>query len=59
MKEQDYINVTELTRVRDMISIFGNIISGNSEVISETERKEVGEKLHQWRERLEEKVNTQ
>ncbi len=48
MKEQDYINVRELSAVLDAKNILRSIIPANSKVISEEEFREVMSLVSDW-----------
>lgn len=52
MKERDYLNVQEHTRIKCAIEILQDIITENSETITSKQKREIMESLHQWKERL-------
>jgi hypothetical protein len=48
MKEQDYINVSDLTRIREIKHLMQNIIPENSEVILRLDYENMSNLLHKW-----------
>lgn len=48
MKEQDYINVSDLARVRSAIVVLRNIIPKNSTIIKEEDYYKIMSKLYSW-----------
>lgn len=59
VSERNYIDIQDLGYVKSMISIHASICQPNSESISEKEYKQVGEIIHRWRERLQDKITTE
>lgn len=56
MKEQEYINVSDLTRIRSMIIVGRNIIPENNKVIDKNDFAEIMDRLYTWEQKLSSKI---
>lgn len=56
MKEQEYINVRELSITLAVLNLLREIVVANSEVIKEEELRAVGETVYQWQQKLFKKI---
>lgn len=58
MTENEYINLTDLTRLRIMLVILGDLAAGGNKNIDEDERKMVGQIVGKWIRRIQPKIHT-
>lgn len=56
MKEQEYINVSDLAKIRSAISVLRNIIPASSKVINKNDFAKVMDRLYKWEQKLSSKI---